>query len=150
MTSRRAVLAGAVAYAVLPPMVGEAQPTATIPRIGFVVPASGLYIDTPTAVFESFRRGLADLGHIEGRSVRYEYRSAPDRAALGGMAAELVRLKVDVLVAAGLAAFAAKAASATIPIVFGFSGDPVEAARLEGCSRGARCQPAPLRVEQCG
>ncbi len=135
MTSRRAVLAGAVAYAVLPPMVGEAQPTATVPRIGFVVPASGLYIDTPTAVFDSFRRGLADLGHIEGRNVRYEYRSAPDRAALGGMAAELVRLKVDVLVAAGLAAFAAKAASASMPIVFGFSGDPVEAGLVDSLAR---------------
>jgi len=134
MTSRRAVLAGAAAYAVLPPMA-EAQPTATVPRIGFVVPASGLYIETPTAVFDSFRRGLADLGHIEGRNIRYEYRSAPDRAALGEMAAELVRLKVDVLVAAGIAAFAAKAASTSIPIVFGFSGDPVEAGLVDNLAR---------------
>ena len=135
MTSRRAVLAGAVASAVLPPIVGEAQPTATVPRIGFVVPASGLYIETPTAVFDAFRRELADLGHIEGRNVRYEYRSAPDRAALGGMATELVRLKVDVLVAAGIAAFVAKAASANIPIVFGFSGDPVAAGLVDGLAR---------------
>lgn len=135
MSSRRAVLAGAVASAVLPPVVGEAQPTATAPRIGFLAPASGPYIGTPTAVFDAFRRGFADLGHIEGRNVRYEYRSAPDRAALGDMAAELVQLKVDVLVAAGVAAFAAKAASASIPIVFGFSGDPVQAGLVDGLAR---------------
>jgi hypothetical protein len=55
MTSRRAVLAGALASAVLPPMVNAAQPTTTVQSIGFVVPASGLYIETPTAVFDSFR-----------------------------------------------------------------------------------------------
>ncbi|HEY2527941.1 MAG TPA: ABC transporter substrate-binding protein [Xanthobacteraceae bacterium] len=135
MSSRRAVLAGAVASVVLPPVVAEAQPTATVPRIGFLVPASGPYIGTPTAVFDAFRRGFADLGHIEGRSVRYEYRSAPDRAGLGDMAAELVRLKVDVLVAAGVAAYMAKAASASIPIVFGFSGDPVQAGLVDSLPR---------------
>ncbi len=135
MKSRRSVLAGAIALVASPPFVVTAQPTATVPRVGFLVPASGPYIGTPTAVFDSFRRGFADLGHIEGRSVRYEYRSAPDRAGLGDMAAELVRLKVDVLVAAGVAAFMAKAASASIPIVFGFSGDPVQARLVDGLAR---------------
>jgi putative tryptophan/tyrosine transport system substrate-binding protein len=132
MKSRRSVLAGAIALVASPPFVAIAQPTATVPRIGFVVPASGPYIGTPTAVFDAFRRGFADLGYIEGRSVRYEYRSAPNRAGLGDMAAELVQLKVDVLVAAGVAAFGAKAASASIPIVFGFSGDPVQAGLVDG------------------
>jgi hypothetical protein len=104
MKSRRSVLASAIALVASPPFVATAQPTVTVPKIGFLVPASGIYIGTPTAVFDAFRRGLTDLGHIEGRSVRYEYRSAPDRAALGDMAAELVRLEVDVLVAAGVAA----------------------------------------------
>ena len=135
MKSRRSVLAGAIALVASPPLVATAQPTATIPRIGFLVPASGIYIRTPTAVFDSFRRGLTDLGHIEGRSVHYEYRSAPDRAGLGDMAAELVRLKVDVLVAAGVAAYMAKAASASIPIVFGFSGDPIQAGLVDGLAR---------------
>jgi putative ABC transport system substrate-binding protein len=135
MKSRRSVLAGAIALVASPPFVATAQPTATVPRIGFLVPASGPYIGTPTAVFDSFRRGFADLGHIEGRNVRYEYRSAPDRAGLGDMAAELVRLKVDVLVAAGVAAYLAEAASATIPIVFGFSGDPVQAGLVDGLAR---------------
>lgn len=135
MESRRSVLAGAIALVASPPVVATAQPTATVPRIGFLVPASGPYIGTPTAVFDSFRRGFADLGYIEGRSVRYEYRSAPDRAGLGDMAAELVRLKVDVLVAAGVAAYMAKAASTSIPIVFGFSGDPVQAGLVDGLAR---------------
>jgi putative ABC transport system substrate-binding protein len=135
MISRRAVLADALACIALSPVAGRAQPATRGRTIGFLVPAAGVYIGTPTAVFDSFRRGLADLGHIEGRNVRYEYRSAPDRAGLGEMAAELVRLKVDVLVAAGVAGYMAKAASATIPIVFGFSGDPVRARLVDGLAR---------------
>ena len=111
-----------------------AQLTVT-PRIGFLVPASGPYIGTPTAVFDSFRRGLADLGHIEGQNVRYEYRSALDGVGLAEMAAELVGLKIEVLVAAGAAGWMAKAASATIPMVFGFSGDPVQAGLVDGLAR---------------
>jgi putative ABC transport system substrate-binding protein len=99
------------------------------------VPASGPYIGTPTAVFDSLRYGLADLGYVEGQNIRYEYRSAPDRAGLGEMAAELVRLKVDVLVAAGAAAFIAKPVSASTPVVFGFSGDPVQARLVGGVAR---------------
>jgi putative tryptophan/tyrosine transport system substrate-binding protein len=135
MKSRRSVLASAIAFVASPPFVAAAQSTVTVPKIGFLVPASGIYIGTPTAVFDAFRRGLTDLGHIEGRSVRYEYRSAPDRASLGDMAAELVRLEVDVLVAAGVAAYMAKAASASIPIVFGFSGDPIQAGLVDGLAR---------------
>jgi putative tryptophan/tyrosine transport system substrate-binding protein len=135
MKSRRSVLASAIAFVASPPFVATAQPTLTVPKIGFLVPASGIYIRTPTAIFDAFRRGLTDLGYIEGRSVRYEYRSGPDRAARDDMAAELVRLEVDVLVAAGAAAFSAKAASASIPIVFGFSGDPVQAGLVDSLAR---------------
>src|SRR5271170_2971223 len=135
MSSRRAVLAGALASVALSPAAERAQPATGDPTIGFLVPASGPYIGTPTAVFDSFRRGLADLGHVEGRNIRYEYRSAAERASLGEMAAELVRLKVDVLVAAGVAAFAAKSVSASTPVVFGFSGDPVQAGLVGGLAR---------------
>ena len=135
MKSRRSVLASAIALVASPPFVATAQPTVTVPKIGFLVPASGIYIKTPTAIFDAFRRGLTDLGYIEGRSVRYEYRSGPNRAARDDMAAELVRLEVDVLVAAGAAAYAAKAASASIPIVFGFSGDPVQAGLVDSLAR---------------
>ena len=135
MKSRRSVLASAIALVASPPFVATAQPTVTVPKIGFLVPASGIYIRTPTAIFDAFRRGLTDLGYIEGRSVRYEYRSGPNRAARDDMAAELVRLEVDVLVAAGAAAYAAKAASASIPIVFGFSGDPIQAGLVDSLAR---------------
>jgi hypothetical protein len=83
MSSRRAVLTGSLASVALSPVAGRAQPATGGPTIAFLVPASGPYIGTPTAVFDSFRRGLADLGHGEGRNIRYEYRSAPDRAGLG-------------------------------------------------------------------
>jgi len=135
MSSRRAVLAGALASVALSPIAGRPQPATDGPTIGFLVPASGPYIGTPTEVFDSFRRGLADLGHVVGRNIRYEYRSAPDRAGLGEMAAELVRLKVDVLVAAGVAAFNAKPVSASTPVVFGFSGDPVQAGLVDSLAR---------------
>ena len=135
MSSRRAVLAGSFASVALSPVAGRAQPATGGPTIGFLVPASGPYIGTPTAVFDSFRRGLADLGYVEGRNIRYEYRSAPDRAGLGEMAAELVRLKIDVLVVAGVAAFIAKPVSVSTPVVFGFSGDPVQAGLVGGLAR---------------
>jgi putative tryptophan/tyrosine transport system substrate-binding protein len=138
MKSRRSVLAGAIAFVASPPFVATAQPTATVPRIGFLVPASGPYIGAPTAVFDSFRRGLADLGFVEGRNVGYEYRSAPERAGLGEMAAELVQLKVSVLVAAGIAAYIAKSASASVPIVVGFSGDPVQAGLIDNLAHPGR------------
>src|SRR5579872_2943167 len=137
MSSRRAVLAGALA-SLAAPVAGRAQPATAGPTIGFLVPASGPYIGTPTAVFDSFRRGLADLGHVEGRNVRYEYRSAADRTGLGEMVTELVRLKVDVLVAAGVAALVVKPLSAITPVVFGFSGDPVQAGLVDGLARPGR------------
>jgi len=117
--SRRSVLASAIALVASPPFVATAQPTVTVPKIGFLVPASGIYIRTPTAIFDAFRRGLTDLGYIEGRSVRYEYRSGPNRAARDDMAAELVRLEVDVLVAAGAAAYRRKPRQ---PASLSFSG----------------------------
>ncbi len=134
MSTRRVVLAGALASVALSPVVGRGQPAAGGPTIGFLAPASGPYIGTPTAVFDSFRRGLADLGRVEGRNIRYEYRSAP-QADLDVLAAELIRLKVDVLVAAGVAAFSTKPVSASTPVVFGFSGDPVQAGLVDGLAR---------------
>jgi hypothetical protein len=73
MKTRRSVLAGGIAFVASSPFVATAQPTVIVPRIGFLAPASGIYIRT--AIFDAFRHGLTDLGHIEGRSVHYEYRS---------------------------------------------------------------------------
>jgi ABC-type uncharacterized transport system substrate-binding protein len=76
---------------------------------------------------EAFRQGLRDLGYVDGRSVVIEYRDAEGKYdRLPALAAELVALKVDVIVAADTpAALAAKQATRTLPIVFIGAGDPV-------------------------
>ena len=99
------------------------QPT-KIPRIGYLV---ANFPSTNPARNEAFRQGLRDLGYVEGKSIVIEWRYAEgnfDR--LPALAAELVRLKVDVIVTAGPAATRpAKEATSTIPIVMGFDNDPV-------------------------
>jgi putative tryptophan/tyrosine transport system substrate-binding protein len=74
----------------------------------------------------AFRQGLSDTGYVEGRNLVVEYRSAEGRYdRLPGFATELIGLRVDVIVAiSGVAALAAKAATATIPIVFIGAVDP--------------------------
>ncbi|KRT72308.1 MAG: hypothetical protein XU13_C0026G0005 [Candidatus Rokubacteria bacterium CSP1-6] len=110
---------------VVAPLVADAQPAGKVPRIGLL----GVSPESPTgrAVLDAFRQGLRDLGYVEGRSVVIEYRWAEEVDRLPALAAELVRLNVDVLVAgAGSAgSLAAKQATATIPIVFVYTGDPV-------------------------
>ena len=101
----------------------QAQQPARIHRIGILSPASASFF---SARVEAFRRRLSELGYVEGKNIVIEYRYAegkPER--LPDLAAELVRLKVDVIVATGSAILAAKKASATIPIVFGSHADPV-------------------------
>ena len=79
------------------------------------------------ANFDALRRGLRDLGYTEGQNMMLEYRSAEGRAArFPALAAELVRLKVDVIVTRGTpAARAAKEATSTIPVVMAAIGEPV-------------------------
>jgi ABC-type uncharacterized transport system substrate-binding protein len=105
------------------PVAAEAQQAANVARIGVLV----LNRATNPRGHEAFRQGLRDLGYVEGRNVVIEYRDAegkPER--LPALAAELVALKVGVIVAPGtLAALAAKQATRTIPIVFPVVGDPV-------------------------
>ncbi len=87
----------------------------------------GLLGDVPPFLDEAFRQGLRELGYLEGQNIAIEHRF-PDwkYERLPGLAAELVRLKVDVIVAASPPATqAAKQATRTIPIVFTVSGDPV-------------------------
>jgi len=105
--------------------LGEAQPIAKIARIGYL--GVDLASDDPRTR-EAFLQGLRGLGYVEGRNVLIEYRDAkgkPER--FPALAAELVALKVDVIVTAGgtLAALAAKRATTTIPVVFAGVGDPV-------------------------
>jgi putative ABC transport system substrate-binding protein len=115
---------GALLFALSGP--AEAQQAGKVPRIGLLTSSS----TAETAAFiEAFRQGLRELGYIEGKNVVLEIRGGEanfDRIA--DLAAELVRLKVDIIVAeAGPAVIAAKKATSTIPIVLRVGIDPVEA-----------------------
>ncbi len=118
--SRRRLLAGGGGWLVLASRAATAQPPSGPPRIGYLSPGPGF-------PFEAFREGLRELGYTEGRNLVIERRSAdgyPGR--LGNLAADLVRLRVDVIVTATTAAAqAAQRATTTIPIVFALADSPV-------------------------
>ena len=102
----------------------EAQQPAKISRIGYL--SAGSPSSNP-ARREAFRRGLRELGYVEGKNIVIEDRSAEERFdRLPALAAELVRLKVDVIVSAGpIPTRVAKEATSTIPIVMAQDSDPV-------------------------
>lgn len=117
---RRTFLAGAVAL-LGPPLAAEAQGAGKVARIGMLSLGSA-----GSPFFESFKQGLRELGYVEGRNISFEYRWAEGRdERLPGLAADLVRLKVDVIVASSQAAVAAKQATTAIPIVMPIITDPV-------------------------
>jgi putative tryptophan/tyrosine transport system substrate-binding protein len=103
------------------PLAVGAQQTAKLPSLGFLTAGAG------SPGLPALLEGLRQLGWIEGKTIVIEYRYAADRNdRLPELAAELVRLNVDVIVAAGtLAPLAAKHATATIPIVMTSAGDPL-------------------------
>ncbi|HEV2056384.1 MAG TPA: ABC transporter substrate-binding protein [Methylomirabilota bacterium] len=105
------------------PLAAEAQAPAKVPRIGFLTTPSR----TNDPRLGAFLQGLRELGYVEGQNIAIEYRFAEGRPErLPALAAELVRLKVDVIVTGGPPApEAAKQATSTIPIVFTVAGDPV-------------------------
>jgi putative tryptophan/tyrosine transport system substrate-binding protein len=105
-------------------VIAQAQQPKKVPRIGILSPLSSSADD----LLDAFRQGLRELGYVEGRNIVIEYRSAEGRNdRLPELAAELVRLKVDVLVTTGPAAVGAgKQATSTIPIVMGAVGDAVD------------------------
>jgi putative ABC transport system substrate-binding protein len=94
-----------------------------VPRVGILTPAE----TDATPIFDAFRKGLRDLGYVEGKTIVLDFRFAKGNInALTGLAAELVRVPVDVIVVDATAATrAALVATRTIPIVIGASGDPV-------------------------
>jgi len=124
MNNRRRLIILMFASLLGVPLASLGQQPAKVARIGF------LEASTPSAIaarVEAFRQGLRDLGYVEGKNVVIEYRYAEgnfDR--LPALAAELVRLNVNVIVTGGPTAIpAAKAATTAIPIVMAFDTDPV-------------------------
>ena len=102
----------------------EAEQTTKIPKIGFLITSS------PTAIaprMEAFRQGLQELGYVEGKNIILEQRHAYGKAdQLPALTAELLHLKVDLIVTSGpTATRPAKEATSTIPIVMTFDDDPV-------------------------
>lgn len=113
------------------PLVIDAQPSATIPRLGLLAATGN------TGLWEPLRQGLRDLGYVEGKNIVLEYRRSEGRSErLSDLAAELVRLKVDIIVTEGTpATSAAKRATTTIPIVMAFTGDPLSSGLVSSLGR---------------
>src|SRR2546422_1898891 len=125
-----AIVAGGLLAA---PLAVEAQHTGKVYRVGFLWDSPAVW---PHAL-EGFRQGLRDLGWVEGKNMVVEYRWAEghfDR--LPSLAEELVRLKVDVIVApTSIYAGAAKRATSTIPVVFASHADPIGSGHVASLAR---------------
>jgi len=104
--------------------LAHAQTAVKVHRIGFLALGSA---SGSSSSLETFRKGLGALGYVEGRNLTIEYKWAEGRQdQLPGLAAELVRAKVDVILTSGMSAvLAAKNATNTIPIIFAGAADPI-------------------------
>ncbi len=131
------------------PVPAGGQQPPKVPRIGFLHPGSA-----PDLWFEGFRYGLRELGYVEGQNIQLEARWAEGRfERLPDLAAELVRLKVDVIVAVVTqASLAAKTAARTIPIVMAAVGDPVGSGLVASLGRpgGNVTGPSSMMAEVAG
>jgi putative tryptophan/tyrosine transport system substrate-binding protein len=132
--------------------LATAQQPAKVPRIGYVTVTDDLSSSSPN--LDAFRQGLRDLGYVEGKNIVIEFRSAegkPDR--IPSLVAELVQLKVDVLVSQATGGIrAAKQATKTIPIVMVTVQDPVATGLIDSLARpgGNITGLSRLTVELCG
>jgi len=119
---RRAFISRITLGLLAAPLAAQAQQAAEPPRLGVL-----MFLPMTKAAREEFRQGLRDHGYVEGQNIVVEWRSAEGKAdRIDALAAELVRLKVAVLIAEFTpAARAAKSATHTIPIVMASAGDPV-------------------------
>ena len=119
--NRRDMVLALFALGTAPLAAWAQQPGGTMHHVGYLSPGPGY-------PFEAFREGLRELGYVEGRNILIERRSAEGKAErLQGLAADLVQIRVDVIVTATTAATqAAQRATTTIPIVFALADEPVE------------------------
>jgi putative ABC transport system substrate-binding protein len=129
--NRRAFVAGLGAV-LAAPLAAEAQQAGKAYRIGYLSIASG-----PSSRTEALRQGLRELGYSEGKNITIEYRFAQDKAGrLRDLAAELVNLKVDLIVTGGpTATRAAQQATRTLPVVMAWGGDPIAARFVASLAR---------------
>jgi putative tryptophan/tyrosine transport system substrate-binding protein len=134
LISRRAFVASVTLGLLSAPLAAGAQPAGKVHRIGF--------LGNSTAALEAnlvqpFRDGLRELGYVEGRDVAIEYRWAEGQyERFPALIAELIALKVEVLVTAGTpAALAVKRATTTIPLVMVAVGDPVGTGLVKSLAR---------------
>jgi putative ABC transport system substrate-binding protein len=115
----------------------EAQQPAKVRKIGFLISSAGPDNAYASSSFAAFRQGMRELGYIEDQNIIIEYRSG-ERPQQAELATELVQDKVEVIVAIGPPANAANRATNTVPIVFSYSGDPIEAGFIDSFARPGR------------
>jgi len=132
---RRAFIGSLAGGLLAVPLAARAQQAAKVPRIGYL--SANSMVASPPNLHEAFRQGLRDLGYVEGRNVVIEYREAEGKfERLPGLAADLIALNVDVIVApTTVAALAAKQVTRTLPIVFFGATDPVTGGLVDSLAR---------------
>jgi len=132
--NRRGFIGTVAGSLLVAPLALKAQPTAKVYRIGFIVTATS---NETGHLFKALSEGLRELGYVEGRNVVFERRFAEGKQErLPALAAELVQLKVDVVVTGSNPVITAvKQATATIPVVMAVSRDPVGAKFIASLAR---------------